>query len=510
MQRSAASGASGVSAEAQAGTTRPDPSAPEDDAATLRSLGYKQELARRMGAFSSFALSLSIICILAGCLTSFHLAFSSAGPGAIGLGWPLGCLLSLCCAVTMAQVASAFPTAGGLYHWSSILGSRGWGWLTAWFNIMGLVTVLAAINVGTYQFLRGALGVLFPGGSAQQQALWQLGCVALITLSQALFNHLGIRLTTRLTDFSGYLILIVASALTVALLICAHGLEWSRLWTFTNYSGAAGGGVWPQSGSLLRGFLLALLLPAYTVTGFDAPAHTSEETVGATRAVPRGIIHSVIVSGIFGGILLCAIVLAIPDLHGAAAQGDRAFFWITERVLPRGLLQILYAGIVVAQYLCGLATLTSASRVVYAFARDGGLPWSGRLRIVSDRYKTPVPAIWASGILSVLFTVYTPVYSTITAVCVIFLYVSYIIPAVLGLRAYGRTWTVMGPFHIGGWYRVLSAVCVLGCGLLIGIGIQPPNDAALWIVLGALALTALVWFGFERRRFVGPPMIRDR
>lgn len=505
-----------VSDEVQAGTARPATAVTEDDAATLRSMGYKQELARRMGAFSSFALSLSIICILAGCLTSFHLAFSSAGPGAISLGWPLGCLLSLCCAVTMAQIASAFPTAGGLYHWSSILGSRGWGWLTAWFNIMGLVTVLAAINVGTYQFLRGALGVLSTSGAAeapvspQLLAMWQLAGVALITLSQALFNHLGIRLTTRLTDFSGYLILLVASVLTISLLVYAKSLDWSRLWTFTNYSGAAGGGVWPQSGSLLRGFLLALLLPAYTVTGFDAPAHTSEETVGATRAVPRGIINSVIVSGVFGWILLCAIVLAIPDLHGAAAQGDRAFFFIAARVLPRGLLSILFAGIIVAQYLCGLATLTSTSRVVYAFARDGGLPWSSRLRTVSDRYKTPVPAIWASAIFSVLFTVYTPVYSTITAVCVIFLYVSYIIPAVLGLRAYGRTWTVMGPFHIGRWYRVLSAVCVLGCVLLIGIGIQPPNDAALWIVLGALLLTAVVWFGFERRRFAGPPMIRER
>ena len=108
--------------------------------------------------------------------------------------------------------------------------------------------------------------------------------------------------------------------------------------------------------------------------------------------------------------------------------------------------------------------------------------------------------------MSVLFTVYTPVYSTITAVCVIFLYISYVIPALLGLRAYGRTWTKMGPFQIGGWYRVLSALCALGCLLLIGIGIQPPNDKALWIVLGTLCLTAVIWFGFERRRFKGPPV----
>src|SRR5437764_2320010 len=102
-----------------------------------------------MNAFSNFALSLSIICILAGGLTSFHLGFCSVGGAAIGLGWPLVSLFSLMVAMTMGQVASAFPTAGGLYHWASILGGRGWGWITAWFNLAGLVTVLAAINMGT-------------------------------------------------------------------------------------------------------------------------------------------------------------------------------------------------------------------------------------------------------------------------------------------------------------------------------------------------------------------------
>lgn len=129
------------------------------DIELLNSLGYGQELLRRMSGFSNFAVSLSIICIVAGGLTSFPQGFSSVGGAAIGLGWPACCLLSLCVALAMAQVASAFPTAGGLYHWASILGGRGWGWLTAWFNLAGLVTALAAINVGTYEFaLRSLAG----------------------------------------------------------------------------------------------------------------------------------------------------------------------------------------------------------------------------------------------------------------------------------------------------------------------------------------------------------------
>src|SRR3954467_12526307 len=108
-----------------------------DDVRTLHKLGYAQELARVLGGFSNFAISLSIICILAGGVTSFHLGFCSVGGGSIGLGWPLVALFALLVAGTMAQLASAFPTAGGLYHWASILGGRGWGWTTAWFNLAG-------------------------------------------------------------------------------------------------------------------------------------------------------------------------------------------------------------------------------------------------------------------------------------------------------------------------------------------------------------------------------------
>src|SRR5271166_4084037 len=129
-----------------------------DDLGRLHALGYSQELARRLGAFSNYALSLSNICILAGGVTSFHLGLCSVGGASIGLGWPLVSLFALAVAATMGQLASAFPTAGGLYHWAAILGGRGWGWATAWFNLAGLVAVLAAINVGTYRFALRGLG----------------------------------------------------------------------------------------------------------------------------------------------------------------------------------------------------------------------------------------------------------------------------------------------------------------------------------------------------------------
>ena len=115
----------------------------DDDVKQLQSMGYKQELARRMGGFSNFAISFSIICILAGGISAFNQGIGAGGGASIGIGWLVGSVFALIVAAAMAQIASSYPTAGGLYHWSSTLGGRGFGWMTAWFNLLGLVFVVA-------------------------------------------------------------------------------------------------------------------------------------------------------------------------------------------------------------------------------------------------------------------------------------------------------------------------------------------------------------------------------
>jgi amino acid transporter len=165
----------------------------------------------------------------------------------------------------------------------------------------------------------------------------------------------------------------------------------------------------------------------------------------------------------------------------------------------------LLGGTLVAQYLCGLATVTSASRMAFAFARDGGLPFSRTVRRVSPRSRTPAVAVWGVAPAAVGLTAYTPVYTTITAVCVIFLYVSYVLPTAAGVVAHGRTWTAFGPWHLGWWFKPLAAVSVLASGGLIVVGMQPPNDAAAGVVGGTAGLLATGWFAHARRHFPGPP-----
>lgn len=476
------------------------------DAEQLRRMGYAQELRRRMTAFSNFAIAFSTICILAGGITSLQLGISAVGGAAAGVVWPAGVLFSLVVALCMAQVASAFPTAGGLYHWSAILGGKGWGWATAWFNLGGLVFVTAAVNVGTYQLFVGFVGPMLGLDPARLGVGHQIAGVALISLSHAVLNHFGIRLTTLLTDFSGWLILVVALALTVAMLHGAPGWHLRRLITFADYGGGAGGGVWPTARGLPVMTLLALTWPIYTVTGFDASAHTAEETVEAAHNVPRGMLRSVVLSGLLGWAMVASFVLAMPDVAAGAGQGADLFAWLMRQVLPGATGRALWVAIVAGNYLCGLACMTSTSRMMYAFARDGGLPASRRLRQVSPRWQTPVPAIWTTAALSLGSTLYAPAYSTLTTACVIFLYLSYVMPTAAGVRAYGRSWTTFGPFDLGGAvYRALGVVALAGTAVVVWIGVQPPNGRALGATLGAVALLLAAWWLGVRRHFRGPP-----
>jgi amino acid transporter len=478
------------------------------DVKLLESLGYVQELKRRMSGFSNFAISFSIICILAGGITSLQLGTSAIGGAAAGIAWPIGVVFALLVALCMAQVASAYPTAGGLYHWSSILGGKGWGWATAWFNLLGLIFVTAAVNVGVYTLFINLILPLFGVDPTKLTLVHQVIGVSLITGTHALFNHLGIKVTTALTDFSGYLIFAVSIILTICMLVFAPSHDFGRLFSFANLSGDAGGGVWPASENGGFMLLLALLWPIYTITGFDASAHTSEETVNAATNVPKGILRSVYLSGIFGFVMVASFIIALPSVAEGGAQGGNIFFWLMDKVIPAWLQIPLKVGIVLSNYLCGLACVTSTSRMGYAFARDGGLP--AFLKKVSPKFGVPVAAIWLGSAFAVACTLYAPAYTTLTVACVIMLYISYVMPTIVGIFAYGKTWTKMGPFDLGGpLYKAIGVIAILGVLALIYAGIQPPNEKALPVTGITAVLLAVAWHLGVKKKFAGPPMIAE-
>jgi amino acid transporter len=478
------------------------------DAATLHKMGYAQELSRRMSGFSNFAVAFSVICILAGGITSFQVGFSTGGGFTVIIGWIVGSVFAIIVGASMAQIASAYPTAGGLYHWSSILGGRGWGWSTAWFNLLGLIFVIASVDVGVYKLSQGLiLGNIFHINTSSWGFLQQTSAVVMIAVSQGLFNHFGNRITTKLIDFSGYLIFAVAALLTVMMFSSIQHLDLTRLITFTNFSGAAGGGIVPQTDSRSYLFLLALLYPMYTLAGCDGAAHTAEETQNAGVNVPKGILNSIFWSIVFGLAMAISFVLAMPDVSKAAAHGGNVVFDLMAALpVPVILKDILYGGIVLSNYLCALAGVTSTSRMIYAFARDGGLPGHKLWCHVSATYRTPVPAIWLCVGLSIAATLYSPAFAALAAGCAMFLYISYIMPIFSGLLTEGKSWTEFGPFRLGVWSKPFALISVIGGFGIIFIGTRPPNDVLDNYFIGLILLLAAIWYGVARKNFPGPPI----
>jgi len=264
-------------------------------------------------------------------------------------------------------------------------------------------------------------------------------------------------------------------------------------------------------------FLLSLLLPVYTITGYDASAHTSEETKDASTSVPRAMVSSVIWSSLAGWVMLCAIVLAIPDLAAGAKQGWAVFFETMNAILPGWFKTLLYLAILIAQLLCGLATVTSASRMLFAFSRDGGMPvGSAALATVSKTYRTPVNAIWTSAALCIVYVFLaqflsvggTNIYTIVVNSTLVFLFLSFTIPIALGMLTFEtEKWPKAGPWNLGaGLYKLVSALAIIGMAIIAYIAVQPPNDRVLWIVIGMLVLAGVLWFAAENRRFKGPPI----
>jgi amino acid transporter len=228
------------------------------------------------------------------------------------------------------------------------------------------------------------------------------------------------------------------------------------------------------------------------------------------------MVSSVLWSALFGYIMLCSFVLMLPNMDDAAKQGWNVFFWAMESQVNPLVKDIVFLAILVSQWLCGLATVTSVSRMIFAFSRDGGLPFSRGLSKVSPSYRTPVAAIWTGSILAVLFVWGsslvsigdTPVYTIVVSCTVIFLFFSFAIPIALGFFAWGTSkWDKMGPWNLGeGVFKLFALLSIAAIVLIFVLGIQPPNDWALYITVGFLVLTAIIWFGLESRRFKGPPI----
>jgi amino acid transporter len=252
-------------------------------------------------------------------------------------------------------------------------------------------------------------------------------------------------------------------------------------------------------------FIVGLLLAQWTLTGYDASAHVTEETNDPRRNAPWGIFIAVAVSIVFGFLMLAAITLSIPDLAQATAFGDNALIEVMKLRLGPGMGAGLVWLICGAMWLCGLGAMTSASRMVFAFSRDGGLPGHALWAKVSKKYRTPVNAIWGLFACAMLIALSVSAYSAVLSIAVLSLYISYGLPIAARLysRATGHGGDI-GPWHLGRFSSAIAVIALLWIGFITVVFILPPNEGAGKAMAGLLVVLLAIWFGRARVHFKGP------
>jgi amino acid permease (GABA permease) len=483
----------------------------DDDAKELAALGYKQELHRRMSGFSNFAVSFSIISILAGCITSYAIALRSGGPSTIVLGWAIVGIFVTCVGLAMAEVCSRYPTAGGLYFWAGRLAKRNkrqWAWTVGWFNFLGEIAVTAAIDFGCattwMAFASLVWGIDVTAGETFLVFL-------IIIVAHALLNAFGVNLVRILCNVSAWWH-VLGAAVIVAVLWILPEKHQTVEWTLAGWHNETGWGYLPYV------FLMGLLMAQYTYTGYDASAHVAEETKNAARLAPRGIVMSVVVSVIGGFILLYTITASIQDNSDAGLSTLLG----TETGLPPAqifqdalnnpfMAKFLLFIVCVAQFLCGMASVTANSRMSYAFSRDNALPGSRIWSKVNPRTGTPTNSIWLCVVCSIVLTLpalfNTTAYLAVTSIAVIGLYIAYVAPVFLRRR---NPDFKPGPFQLGKWSPLIGWIAVIWVIFICILFVLPPsapitvdsfNYAPVAVVV-VLLFSVVSWYVGGRKHFM--------
>ncbi len=430
------------------------------DEQRLAELGYKQELKRGWSGFSNFAISFSIISVLAGCFTTYGQAFKNGGPIAISIAWPLISVLILMVAFSMSELASAMPTAGGIYYWASKLGGAGWGWFTGWFNLIGLVAVVASVVYVSATFLVYLLGLynvhfIFDfakaaaGTNVHYTAHVEFAVFGAILLLDLVTNVFSSHLVSLFNAVSVWWH-VIGVAVIVVILIAVPSHHASLSYVFGHRINASG-----FSDSMYWFYVLPLgfLLTMYTITGYDASAHVSEETNDAAEAAPKGVWRSVFYSAVIGWIVLLAITFAIQKSHeGEIIKAGYPALTIFTSALSSSAAKAVILISTVGQLFCGVACCTSASRMTFAFSRDGAVPGHNLWRRLGKN-RTPTWSVLFVVVFAaiVTFPAYfpnklgTPVaFFAVTSISVIGLYIAYTIPVFL-------RWRMGDSFQAGPW-----------------------------------------------------------
>jgi amino acid transporter len=498
------------------------------DEKRLAELGYKQELNRSWSGFSNFAISFSIISILAGCFTSFGLGWNNGGPAAIFWGWPIISIFILIIGFCMSELVSAFPTSGGIYWWASKLGGAKAGYYTGWLNLIGLLAIVASVAYGCATFFDLTLST-FSTSWANHYSLNRVFIeFVIVLLIAALINIFSSHLLAVTNNVSVWWHVFGAAAVVLILIfVPGHHASLHTVATARVNNTGIFGGETSGAGFIIYVLPLAAILTQYTITGYDASAHLSEETHSAADSAAKGIWRSIAYSALGGWILLLSFLFAVQKVSNVTAAGGAVNQIFTDALGKNWHATVLIIS-TAGQLFCTIACMTSTTRMLFAFSRDGAVP-GGKYWRTLNANRVPVYGVIASAVIAVILTLPALVkvdiggapvpvaFFAVVSIGVVGLYLAFAIPIYYRWKA-GDSF-VTGAWTLGSKYKWMCVVAIIEIVITSIVALLPTSIGGLpwktgfaWkyvnytilVVPGALLALWIYWHLSVKNWFTGP------
>jgi urea carboxylase system permease len=447
----------------------------ERDAADLEKFGYKQELNRGLGTFSSFAVAFSYISPSTGIFTLFGVGMAALG-AALFWTWPVVALMQFIVALNFAELSSHFPVAGSVYQWTKYLSGRTYAWFTGWFylvaGILTVASVCATLPIALLPMLNTMLDTSFNTnlGSADQAV------VAVITLILiTVLNIFGVRLVA-IVNNTGVVFEILGMVVFAIILAIAYDNQGVSV----IFDSDATGNIFEFPAPVSLSFLLVgMFMSLYVIYGFDTASTLAEETRNPRQEAPKAVLGAVAGAFVIGVIFLWGVLIAVPNMADAVAAFAGPALIIDE-VLSDALTVIYLFVVVAAIFVCCMSILTATIRLAFGMARDNQLPFSKTMAKVNPRLHTPVATCVIIGALAAIPFIQFSGPTVIAVGATASIYLSYLLGNLAVMRARMRGWPrSKAPFSLGGWGKIVNVVAIVwGLAMLLNFLTPASVDSA--------------------------------
>ncbi|VDB94224.1 unnamed protein product [Peniophora sp. CBMAI 1063] len=472
------------------------------DEQLLAQLGYKQEFKRAFSPLEVFGIAFSIIGLLPSIASVLFYSIPNGGPVAMVWGWAVASVFILFVGMSMAELASAAPTSGGLYFWTHSLSSPRWrnllAWIVGYSNTVGSIAAVASIDWGAAVQVMAAANI---GSGYEATNGVTFAVYAAIILSHAVVCCLGTQLLARLQSLYVVLNVLLCLAVIVALPAATPSeLKNPASYALGNFTNAYD---WPDGFA----FMLSFLAPLWTICSFDSSVHISEEAANAATAVPWAIVMAIAIAGILGWAINVSLAFCMGQDLDAIINSDQPMAAIFNNSFGQKGTLAVWAFVVTVQYMMGSSMMLAASRQSFAFSRDGALPFSSILYRMNSYTGTPVNTVFFTAIFSLLLGLLVfageQAINAVFAISVTGLYIAYAIPIAARWIWHKSNGWRDGPFSLG-WFSlpcaIISCLWMAFNGIIFLFPTTMKTDVAdmnyTVVVLGGVLILALIWYYF--------------